>query len=238
MVAPVGAANTAAVEVRRRFRMPNLGELYNPAHPSPSGSTINSGNVYVKDESAFEASAWLRTRAGAVRNELRANFIRVRDPILPTATVINSTNYTIPANGDREHVTVIMDRLLLRWNYRGWLTGLEGAAELALGEREQYFAATPEWKINAEFTFGHKFFEDTSSLALTTEYQYSSERSVGGGPELMPYQVWNFYLNGTLLDANVYLILLNAFNEQYETIWPYLMQPRTLLYGISWTLFD
>ena len=234
----LGRSHIGAVEVRRSFRMPNLGELYNPAHPATTGSTIVSGNVYVDPEAAFEVSGWLRTRAGSVDNEIRANFIRVRNPILPFTTVIDSTTYTIPDNGAAEDATILMDRLSMLGTLSGWSLAFEGAAEVTLGDRERFFAASPEWKVNAAFTIGRKFFRDTSGLALTTEYQYSSSRALAGGPELDPYQVWNFVLNGTLLEANVYLMLLNAFNEQYETMWPFLMTPRTLLYGITLELFD
>jgi hypothetical protein len=41
-----------------------------------------------------------------------------------------------------------------------------------------------------------------------------------------------------LIDARFYARWLNITNEAYQTVSGYLMTPRTLEYGLQWTLFD
>jgi outer membrane cobalamin receptor len=33
-------------------------------------------------------------------------------------------------------------------------------------------------------------------------------------------------------------MLMNVFDEQYQTVEGYLMTPRTLVYGLSWKIFN
>jgi hypothetical protein len=52
------------------------------------------------------------------------------------------------------------------------------------------------------------------------------------------YDVMHLKIDMTLLDAHIYFMLLNVLDEQYQTISPFLMTPRTFVYGVQWTLFD
>ncbi|MEJ2722775.1 MAG: hypothetical protein P8181_16805, partial [bacterium] len=67
----LGSNNEAIVEVRRAFRMPNLGELYLPEHYLTPEGPVMLGNRYVKGESSVEAGGGVVTRFRHFENEAR-----------------------------------------------------------------------------------------------------------------------------------------------------------------------
>ena len=85
---------------------------------------------------------------------------------------------------------------------------------------------------------GRNLFEATSALYFGAEYAYRGEQRSPTGGVLPSYYVVNFKLDARLLDAQMYLLLLNAFDESYQTEAGYLMTPRTFVYGLAWTLFE
>jgi outer membrane cobalamin receptor len=82
-----------------------------------------------------------------------------------------------------------------------------------------------------------QLFEKSSALYLGGEYTHVDDRNDYNGVPLSAYNVVNVSLVGRLVDAHFYARWLNLLNERYETVSGYLMTPRTLEYGIEWTLF-
>jgi hypothetical protein len=233
---PLGARNEAIVELKRGFRMPNLGELYLPRHTAIPGGPVLEGNRYVKEESSLDASAGLVTRFRVFENEARATVMRMRDPILLSEASTGSV--LRPANSASEDLVVLEDRLKLRGTLLTIGFRFDGAVAYTPSERKRYFAPVPEWRTLLRFGFGRAFFKKTSELWVTGEYEYTGDRQSGSVQHLPAYSVYNVKLDFRLLSAHMYLQWLNVSDEKYVTVWPYLMTPRTLVYGIEWTLWE
>jgi hypothetical protein len=122
--------------------------------------------------------------------------------------------------------------------YRGVDLRGEGAATFTSGDRTGFFASSPQVMLHGSFRVGGSMFEKTSALYAGVEYMHCGERVGFDGTMLGAYDVFNFTLDGRLLDANMYLALFNAFDEVYRTEGNFLMTPRTFVYGISWTLWE
>jgi hypothetical protein len=233
-------AHTAAFNFNRGYRLPNLGELFVPAHPAgEAGATTVCGNRYVKSEHAWEAGGRVALRFGTVTNELRWTAVQVENPIVfAPGESVGRRDWLIASNGGRELLAVVEDRIRIDAAYRGLEFTFAGSASRAGGDRDEYFASVPRQNILVSARVGGNLFEATSALYLGVEYAYRSRTRGFGGALLPSYNVFNFKLDGRLLDANMYLVLLNAFNEAYQTADGYLMTPRTFVYGLAWTLFE
>jgi len=234
-------ANRLTVVGRRGYRLPNLSELFLPLHrlgSSAPGDTNNVvGNTELKSESSLEAALQLYSDLGPARNELRATAMRVRNPIL--SIEVSSTPHSLSqsTNTDAQGMQIIEDRLRIvskRWGFDFYV---DGGVMVALGDRDRYFQGVPNIRAIVAASAGHSLFKDTSHILLGAEYVYSGSR-VAGGAELSPYDVFNLKVEGRLIDAYLYLLWMNVSNSRYETLWPYLMTPRTFVYGIQWTLYN
>lgn len=237
VVRRVGEVHRVIAEVRRGYRLPNVGELFLPLHRVGESTTDAVGNRDLKSESSLEASLKWISMAGPLRNELQATAIRIQDPILPVAVAQLPTALIQPANTDAQGVQIIEDRLSVRTSYRGIELQVSGGVMVAAGSRDRYFEGVPETRVVAAASLGRSLFKNTSHILVGGELEYSGPRTAGG-PRLDPYNVVNFKLEGRLVDAHIYLSWLNAFDEVYETQWPYLMTPQTVAYGIAWTLYN
>jgi outer membrane cobalamin receptor len=222
--------------VARSYRMPNLGELYLPEHRV--GSRIVSGNESLDAEYAWEAGANAGVTWGPVTNEVRGSAIRVKDPVDTRARIVGGDVRLAPANTGGALLFAVEERLRLTWNRLGLRWVVEGAGEFTGGDRVGYFASTPRTRLHARARFGRKLFDATSALFAGVRYTYSDARVDFSGEEMPAYGVVDFTLDGRLLDADMYLALLNAFDERYRTDGDHLMTPRTFVYGISWTLWE
>jgi hypothetical protein len=235
----LNAIHRISVGAKRSFRMPNLGELFLPVHPAgTSMSTRVAGNRYVKSEHGIEIETRLVSSFKRFQNEIGVTAIRVDDPIMPFPATIGSVNYLVPRNGAKESLGLVIDQFRYEPTNGGNTLRLTGGIEYAFEEGDEFFISVPRFRANAAVTVGRSFFKNTSELNLTAEYQYSSSRTEISGDELPAFSVWNFKLSGRLVDAHLYLMLLNALDEKYQTAFPYQMTPRTVVYGIEWTLFD
>ena len=230
-----GEKNRVLVELGRRYRLPNLGELFQPIHATPYPADFVGGNTGVGEETALEAGAAWLLRAGGFTNELRATAIRVDDPIFYDGA---EGGIRAATNGAREDIVVFDDRAELRGNLVGFAVALSGSFEYAPGDREQYFSGVPEYRATATAALGRDLFKDTSAFRLSAEYVRVGSRSSGSIDPLSPYGVLNLKLDVRLIDANLYAHWLNVTDESYETVWPYLATPLTFAYGIEWTIFD
>lgn len=227
-----------ALEVERRFRMPNLGELFLPTHTASGTSTLVTGNEFLKSEGSIEGTARLLTSGKGIEHELRATVMRVRDPIFPTPYSDGTTDFVRPENGESENLFVLENRFQSRGEIWGWNTELAGGVEFTGSERRRYFSMVPEWYANVSLTIGKAFFKNSSDLYFRAEYQFSDERQSVDGTTLDRFDVLNLKLDFRLIDAQLYIMWLNVFDERYETVSNYLMMPRTFVYGVEWTLFD
>lgn len=230
--------HTVSLETSRGYRMPNLGELFLPAHPVGGGVTL-AGNRYVKSESAWETGGRFSLRWKGITNELRLTAVQVEDPILflPGKTA-DKADWRIAANGPSERMGVVENRLRVEAGYRGIEFIFAGSASRAGGDRDAFFLSVPKTSVLMSARLGGAMFERTSALYIGFDYAYGGWRRDFDGSQLQPYDVVNFRLDGRLLDADMYLVLLNAFDERYQTAGGYLMTPRTFVYGLAWTLFE
>ncbi len=234
-----GSSNQAVVTVKRGFRMPNLGELFQPRHRvvmNPSVELV--GNRDVKAETALEASAGWVTRLGWLENEIRGTAIRIRDPIVYKRVPSDAGDLLSPQNGVIEDLFIVEDRFRFRHSFWGMGAELFGGVEYTPSARPLFFASVPKLRGNACVSIGRAIFSNTSAIRLSAEYLYSGPRRVGSVDELPAYNVVNVKFVFRLIDANIYLHWLNVSNEEYVTVWPYLMTPGTFVYGVEWTLFD
>ena len=232
----MGRNARAIVRFRRGLGMPNLGELFLPAHMS--GGVMVGGNGGIKAESSWEASGQLIARWGALTNELMVAGIRAVDPITFAESTVGAQQWSRPVNGAEEDLTVVSNRLVAHKSFRLVETRFDGGVTHTRGDRNHYFAATPRTRAGASLRAGNNLFEETSALYFGAEYVYNTERKDYDGRSLPSYTVWNFRLDGRLLDAQMYLMMLNVFDQQYQTQRGFLMTPRTFVYGITWELFQ
>lgn len=225
-----------SASIERTFRMPNLGELYLPAHAR--GGSLVRGNVDAKPESAWEVWAGATSILGLVHNEVRAGLIRVQDPLAYAAVLVDTIATVMPINASGDRLGVIEENVRVEWPWLSLSWRVDAAVSFTAGEREGFFRSSPRTRAIASARLGRALFEATSALFFGIEYMYSDSRRDYAGNELPSYGVLNLTLDGKLLDAHLYLKYLNVFNEEYRTTGDYLMTPRTFVYGIAWRLFD
>lgn len=228
----------AGAEARRNFRMPTLGELYLPAHvDAASGHTV-SGNKYLDAEYSWEGSGHVGLSAAGITVESRATGIRVEDPVEALPQTVGGETWYVPGNTGAARLYVFEERVRARVDFRGLQLRAAGAATFTTGDRAGFFASSPRSMVHASLRIGGAMFEATSALFAGVDYTRSGERTGYAGTPLPAWEVVNFTLDGRLLDANMYLALLNALDTSYRTEGNYLMTPRTFVYGIAWTLWE
>jgi hypothetical protein len=232
------SANEASVSFKRRFRMPNLGELFQPRHDVTMDPSLElAGNRYVKPEAAIEASAQWAARVGGLTNAIGATALRVQDPILYDS-VTGEGSLSIAQNGVDEDLVVFAERAGFQRSVVGVLFELGGSVEYTPSDRERFFSSVPEYRATACAAVGSDFFRKTSGFRLSAEYQHGGERKAGSANSLPAYDVVNVKLVVRLIDAHLYVQWLNVTDAKYQTVWPYLMTPKTFVYGVEWTIFD
>ncbi|HET6347865.1 MAG TPA: TonB-dependent receptor, partial [Candidatus Krumholzibacteria bacterium] len=225
-----------SLSAQRSFRMPTIGERYLPLHDHYG--LMLSGNPDLDPETSWEADADWTLHAGAFTNRVRGAWIQSRDYVA-YAPVAGDSLARRPANMDGTPSMTFLDERL----HLGAMLGsveLRGDAggTLSSGDRTGAFRSVPRVQVNASLLCGMQLFEKTSALYLGGEYAFVDNRLDYDGEPLSSYQVVNVMLLGRLIDAHVYVKWLNVLDERYQTVWGYLMTPRTLAYGIEWTLFD
>jgi hypothetical protein len=231
-----GGGNRVLVSIARRFRMPNLGELFQPVHKVRTDTTISlGGSEDVGEETALEASAAWLIRAGGFTSELKATGLRVEDPIFFDG---GAGSVRLARNGAAEDIVILDERALVEGRVVGFSVGAGASLEYAAGDRVRFFAGVPEYRITASATVGRVLFKNSSGFRLSAEYVRVGSRRSGSSDPLSPYGVLNLKLDVRLIDANLYAQWLNVTDESYETVWPYLATPLTFAYGIEWSIFD
>jgi hypothetical protein len=224
------------LDARRSFRMPNLGELFLPAH-AVGGRTV-AGNRYLDAEYAWEGAGHVGVTLGPFTSETRVTGIRVKDPVVLDYLTRPGGDWLVPVNGGGAALVTIEERVRVSTTL-GWLQmHTDAAAMFTEGDRVGFFSSVPRVNTLASFRVGGNLFEATSALFAGVEYLRGGERTGFSGEDLPSYEVFNFFLDGRLLDAQMYLALFNAFDEAYRTEGEFLMTPRTFVYGISWTLWE
>ena len=230
---PIG---NVTVSGRRTYRLPSLGERYAPEHFRDG--LLLSGNQAVDAEGAWEGAAEWTLRAGGFTNRLRGSWVQSEDFIafrpaggdtLSRLALNSEATPTMMFVEERIGVGAMVGRFEVRGDAGGYYTS---------GDREGVFMSVPRTQINAALEVGTQLFEKSSALYLGGEYAFVDERSDYRGVLLPSYPVVNVSLVGRLLDARLSVRGLNLMDESYQTVSGYLMTPRTLAYGIEWTLFD
>jgi hypothetical protein len=236
---PIFTSHEIAINAGRAFRLPNLGERFLPLHNSPAlGVDKIVGNRYVDPEYAWETGIRIKSKVGFLQSELRFTGMRIEDAIAFLPVPANGETWLIAGNGDSEQLGFFEGRWEALRSVFGTKLGLSGGWVQAVGEREGFFANVPQTRLDAAFSISRDLFESTSGLLFIAEYQYSSERSWQLAGDCPAYNVLNLKLEGRLLDAHLYLLWLNVFDENYRTVGPPMLTPRTLVYGVQWTIFN
>jgi hypothetical protein len=228
-----------SVYAARQYRMPNLGELYLPAHAAGEGGRLTvSGNPDIESEYAWEAGGRLTSHLGPLTNELRVMGLRVYRPIGFLNADVGGAPWLLAANGDREQAGIVEDRVRLDTVVKGFELIARGSIARSGSDRENYFVSVPMWEAHGSFRFGRSVFQTTSALYVGLDYTYRSSRGTVGGPRLPSYHLLNLKLDGRLLGADMYLSMINVLDSQYQTVSGYLMTPRTIVYGLYWRILD
>jgi hypothetical protein len=236
---PFWSSHEIALNVGRAFRMPNLGERFLPLHNSPSvGADKIVGNRYVDPEYAWEGGVRFKSKIGFLVSELYLKGMRVEDAIAFTPVPSAGETWLIPQNGAKEELGFFEGHWEIGRSFFGANLGLSGAWIQAIGERDGFFANVPQTRVDAVFFISRDLFESTSGLRFVAEYQYSSERSWQPAGDCPAYNVLNLKLDARLLDAHLYLMWLNVFDENFRTVGPLMLTPRTFVYGVQWTIFN
>jgi len=234
----MGSNNEAAVALRRRFRMPNLGELFQPQHSVTMNPALElTGNRYVDPEAAIEGSVQWITRARGLTHSIRATAVRVHNPILYDPLPMTG-NLSAAQNGAAEDLVVFAERAGIQHSFVGVLFELAGSVEYTPSERARFFSSVPGYRATACAAMGSDLFQKTSAFRFSAEYQHGGERSAGSDDPLAAYDVVNLKLALRLIDAHLYVQWLNVTDAKYQTVWPYVMTPRTFVYGVEWSMFD
>jgi hypothetical protein len=164
--------------------------------------------------------------------------MRVQDPIA-YETSPEAPSLKTAQNGEPGDLFVLEDRAHFRqpilW---GAVFEVAGSIEYAPGDKSRFFEGVPEYRATAWAALGADLFRKTSAFRLSAEYLYGGERSAGSVDPLPPYDVVNLKFLLRIIDARLYVQWLNITDEKYQTVWPYLMTPRTFVYGVEWTIFD
>jgi hypothetical protein len=225
-----------SVSARRVFRLPSIGEYYAPEHARDG--LLLSGNRGLSAEHGLEASAVWTLRAGAFTNRARAAWIRSEDYIEYALSPFDTLGRLAQNSDERPAMSFVEERvgvaaMIGRVEVRG-----DAGAMFSDGDRRGAFRSVPRTQVNAALDVGMQLFEKSSALYLGGEYAFVDAREDYRGVALPSYQVVNLSFVGRLIDARLYLRWLNVLDESYQTVSGYLMTPRTLAYGIEWTLFD
>jgi hypothetical protein len=228
-----------SVYAARQYRMPNLGELYLPAHSAGEGGRLTvSGNPDVESEYAWEAGGRFTSQLGPLTNELRVMGLRVYRPIGFLDAEVEGAAWRMATNGDREQAGIIEDRVSLDTVVKGFELIARGSLARSGSDRESFFVSVPLWEAHGSFRFGRSVFQTTSALYVGLDYTYRSSRGTVEGPRMPSYHLLNLKLDGRLLGANMYLSMINVLDSQYQTVRGYLMTPRTIVYGLYWRILD
>jgi hypothetical protein len=225
-----------ALSGQRSYRLPSIAERYLPAH-ARDGFML-SGDAGVDPETALEANADWTLRGGGITNRVRASWMRSRDYISFAAVEGDSVARRAANASDQPSMTFVEERFDLATNIGALEVLADAGARLGTGDRTGLFLSVPKTQVNASLTCGMQLFEKSSALYLGAEYAYVDDRYDYNGVLLPSYNVVNVSLMGRLVDARFYVRWLNLLDEQYQTVSGYLMTPRTLAYGIEWTLFN
>lgn len=236
---PLLSSHEISMNAGRAFRMPNLGERFLPLHASQaSGVAKTVGNRYVDPELAWETGIRLKSEIGFLAGEFSFTGVRVEDAITFMPVSMEGETWLRAGNGNDERLGFFEGRLNIDRSFFGTKLGLTGGVVRAVGDREGFFANVPESRIDASFSVSRDLFEATSGISFLTEYQYSSARRAFPGGDSPVYRIVNLKLDARLLDAHLYLLWLNVFDENYRTTGPLMMTPRMLVYGVQWTIFN
>jgi hypothetical protein len=236
---PLADSHQLSLDLAKSFRLPNLGERFLPLHAAgTSGRTRIVGNRYLDPENLWEAGIRLRSKLGFFENETRLRGFRAEDRIHFHPREIGEEIWLIADNGDGGRLGLLEEYCSVQGSIYGSLIRLSGSVAYAFGEREDYFSAVPEVKATASFSIRRDLFRSTSSILLASEFQYSDSHRVFPGADSPPFGALNLKLDARLLDAHLYLLWLNVFDRNFRINGPQLLTPRTLVYGVQWTIFN
>jgi hypothetical protein len=225
------------LSAQRTFRLPSIAERYLPEH-ARDGFQL-SGNKSLDPESALEANADWTLQSGGVINRVRGSWMRSEDYISFAAVAGDTAFARRAANASgTPSMTFLEERVGLTTNVGALEVLADAGARWSGGDRAGLFQSVPRAQVNASLTCGMQLFQKSSALYLGGEFTHMDDRRDYNGAPLSAYNVVNVSLVGRLVDARFYARWLNLLDERYQTVAGYLMTPRSLSYGIEWTLFD
>lgn len=235
----LNARHRARATIERSYRLPNLEELFTPRYASAwSDSLFFAGNPELGSEHAYEIRAVLTSDLGRVRNEFSVSVLRVGDPVVPVTLIMPATALGTLENGKTETATVLMDRISVSGTVVGIHADLGGGVVFNEGDKDYFLRSVPQTRVDASLSLGRMLFRPSTDMVFTAQFQHSAARRYGIAGEIPSYQVLNLKLDARLLDAHLYLMWLNVTDARYRTEEPYIMTPRTFVYGVEWTIFN
>jgi len=229
----LGAYEVSA-RVRRSIRLPTLSELFAPVHST--GAVQITGNENLNVENAIEVSAHMAMVRAGFSNELVASALRAGASIAPTGKAGGGVRQM--ANNPSRHISVVEERTRFERHMRGLLLRFGGGVTWASAAQEGFFAGVPRWRGSLRARIGGEMFQRTSAMYLDVEYVHTGPRTDVDGRNLDSWNVVNVFLSARLIDAHMYVGFVNALGKTYSTRGDYRMLPRTMMYGLAWTLYN
>jgi hypothetical protein len=224
--------------VTRASRLPYMGELFLPRHRSSQGDSVFiEGDENLEGEYALEGGGKIMGEWKKLRNEIKVSFLRVENPVVPFERSIPEGRLVTPGNGANESMHVVEEKFMYRDRVWGVDLDVAGGVLLAGGSRGRFLASVPEARITSTVGLGRNLFKNSSSIHLRADYQHAASRKVDD-VEVAAFDLLDLKLDFRLLDAHFFMHFLNVLDRKYMTEWPYLMTPRTFVYGVEWTIFD
>jgi hypothetical protein len=216
--------------------MPSIGERYLPAHTRDG--FLLSGKKTLVPETALEGSADWNVRHAGILNRVRAAWMQSTDYISFAPVAGDSLARRAANSPDTPAMTFVEERFGAATTIGAVEVLADAAARWTTGDRTGLFVSVPRTQASASLTCGTQLFEKSSAIYVGGEYAYVGERRDYNGVPLAAYNVVNLSIVGRLEGARFYAKWLNVLDERYQSVAGYLMTPRTLAYGIEWTLFD
>gem|GEM_PF-1859531 len=235
----IGRDKTITAFGARLYRLPSLAELFIPLHTNlHADSVFSAGNGELKGENLIEVGAMFRGLFRSFMCEVSLSTLRVGDVITAMRSESNGLTLIELVNGPSESMGILSGRAVFKEDYYGVHMLLSGGGVLTNGDKGPFLSSAPHSRLFARLSLGTDLFKRSSSLALALEYAHSSAKTFVESGRVPSFDTANIKLDISLLDAHFYLHFLNLFNKGYYTEWPYLMTPRTFVYGIQWNIFE
>ncbi len=224
----------AWLEVARGFRVPSLMERAAPAHAA--GARILRGGGDPGAETVDEVRGGLMLGRARLRAALSAGAMRSRDVIGPRPTSTPGERRYAAGGGDA--LGWLDVDVATRVRLGGLDAGVEAGVVVAGGADSGWFAGVPRVRTVVRARIGRPMFRASSALYADVSVAHTGARTDALGTRHDAFTTIDVWASGRLIDAHLYLGIVNLLDVRATTLGDALIPPRTLVYGLSWTIFD